>query len=163
MKPRPFVQQLFHEKKKAQREQAKKEPPVQEQPTPAKTPAKIKFSDVKEWLIIAFSWALGFMFLGAIFFSAVGYCYQTVFGVKHDTIYIDKVKAVTPLMSNVASVREVNYSADDDEVYICTGGSSKRYHYDPDCRGLSRCTGDIEAISISEAEDIGRTPCRLCE
>lgn len=50
----------------------------------------------------------------------------------------------------------------DDEVYICTGSSSRRYHSDEDCLGLERCRGDIERVSIEDAEDMGRTPCRLC-
>lgn len=49
-----------------------------------------------------------------------------------------------------------------DNVYICTGSSSKRYHCDRDCRGLSSCSGEIEEISEEEAEDMGRTPCKIC-
>lgn len=49
-----------------------------------------------------------------------------------------------------------------DNVYICTGSSSKRYHSDPDCKGLSRCSGEIEGVSEEEAEDMGRTPCKIC-
>lgn len=49
-----------------------------------------------------------------------------------------------------------------DNVYICTGGSSRRCHCDPDCKGLSRCSGEIEEISEEEAEDMGRTPCKIC-
>lgn len=49
-----------------------------------------------------------------------------------------------------------------DNVYICTGSSSKRYHCDPDCKGLSRCSGEIEEVSEEEAEDMGRTPCKIC-
>lgn len=56
-------------------------------------------------------------------------------------------------------VKSAGYS---DNVYICTGGSSKRYHCDPDCKGLSRCSGEIEKISEEEAEDMGRTPCKIC-
>lgn len=47
-------------------------------------------------------------------------------------------------------------------VYICTGGSSERYHASDDCRGLSRCKGDIKGITIAEAQDMGRTPCKIC-
>lgn len=47
-------------------------------------------------------------------------------------------------------------------VYICTGGSSKRYHCDRDCKGLSRCSGDLEEVSEEDAEDMGRTPCKIC-
>lgn len=47
-------------------------------------------------------------------------------------------------------------------VYICTGETSTKYHCDPDCKGLSRCSGEIEEISEEEAEDMGRTPCKIC-
>ena len=47
-------------------------------------------------------------------------------------------------------------------VYICTGGSSKRYHRGRDCKGLSRCSGEIEEVTEEEAEDMGRTPCKIC-
>ena len=47
-------------------------------------------------------------------------------------------------------------------VYICTGGSSKRYHATRSCKGLRNCGGTIKAITIEEAEEMGRTPCRIC-
>ena len=58
-----------------------------------------------------------------------------------------------------SAVKSDGYS---DNVYICTGGSSKRYHCDRDCKGLSRCSGEIEEISEEEAEDMERTPCKIC-
>ena len=58
-----------------------------------------------------------------------------------------------------SAVKSAGFS---DNVYICTGGSSKRYHCDPDCKGLSRCSGEIEEISEEEAEDMCRTPCKIC-
>jgi uncharacterized protein YceK len=47
-------------------------------------------------------------------------------------------------------------------VYICTGGYSKRYHSTRSCKGLRNCGGTIKAISIEEAEEMGRTPCQIC-
>ena len=47
-------------------------------------------------------------------------------------------------------------------VYICTGETSTKYHRDHDCRGLYRCSGEIEEVSVEEAEDMGRTPCKIC-
>ena len=58
-----------------------------------------------------------------------------------------------------SSVRSAGSS---DNVFICTGESSERYHCDRDCRGLSRCSGEIEEVSEGEAEDMGRTPCKIC-
>ena len=57
------------------------------------------------------------------------------------------------------SVRSADSS---DNVFICTGESSERYHCDRDCRGLSRCSGEIEEVSEEEAENMGRTPCKIC-
>ncbi len=48
------------------------------------------------------------------------------------------------------------------KVWVCTGGSSKRYHAYSNCKGLSNCRASIEEISLQEAESMGRTPCRKC-
>lgn len=53
-------------------------------------------------------------------------------------------------------------SNDDGFVYICTGETSTKYHCAPDCRGLSRCSGEVEEVTEGEAEDMGRTPCKIC-
>ena len=49
-----------------------------------------------------------------------------------------------------------------DDVCICTGRSSKCFHDDPDCRGLSNCGGTVKEVSKENAEDMGRRPCRIC-
>ena len=47
-------------------------------------------------------------------------------------------------------------------VYICNGPYSKRYHESPNCKGLYKCTTDIDEVSIREAKNMGRTPCQEC-
>lgn len=49
-----------------------------------------------------------------------------------------------------------------DEVYVCTGGSSKKYHSTPDCRYLENCKGEVREVDQRFAEEKGRTPCRMC-
>ena len=49
-----------------------------------------------------------------------------------------------------------------DEVYICTGPHSHAYHTDRHCEGLDRCSRTIETVTLEEAEDMGRHPCRFC-
>jgi len=49
------------------------------------------------------------------------------------------------------------------EVFICKGDSSKRYHFDPDCPGLSNCSTQIYKINIPVAQRDGRTECKLEE
>lgn len=49
-----------------------------------------------------------------------------------------------------------------DEVYVCKGKYSKRFHNDMDCKGLMNCRGGIEIMTIEEAEDLGKTPCGYC-
>lgn len=48
------------------------------------------------------------------------------------------------------------------KVYICTGSKAYAYHVNPKCSGLSRCSGDIKQITLSEAEAQHRTPCKKC-
>lgn len=51
---------------------------------------------------------------------------------------------------------------DSKKVYICTGPMSERYHKTQHCKGLRRCSGDIERVTVSEARDLDRTPCGYC-
>lgn len=59
---------------------------------------------------------------------------------------------------------ESSLDKDDDEefVFICTGPSSKKYHIDNNCKWLGSCQGDIEEISLDDAEEMGREPCKAC-
>ncbi|NAS31990.1 hypothetical protein GTQ40_13475 [Flavobacteriaceae bacterium R38] len=45
------------------------------------------------------------------------------------------------------------------EVYICKGKGSKRYHFNKNCRGLSRCSTKIHKTSLKHAKELGRTLC----
>ena len=44
-------------------------------------------------------------------------------------------------------------------VYICKGPQSKKYHYNKDCRGLSRCSTKIYSVTLGEAKNLGRGLC----
>ena len=47
-------------------------------------------------------------------------------------------------------------------VYICTGSRAVVYHSNSHCRGINRCSGDIQAVSLSKAKEMGRRACRIC-
>lgn len=47
------------------------------------------------------------------------------------------------------------------EVYICKGNGSKRYHKSKNCRGLNNCTTKIYSVSLQEAKNMNRTPCKI--
>ena len=47
-------------------------------------------------------------------------------------------------------------------VYICTGPQAKSYHKNKECYGLQSCSADVAEITLDEAEDQGRHPCRYC-
>lgn len=51
---------------------------------------------------------------------------------------------------------------DGEEVYVCTGGSSRKYHRLSNCKGLRSCGGNIEKVYLEFAEEKGRTPCKMC-
>ncbi len=47
----------------------------------------------------------------------------------------------------------------DRTVYLCKGPESYAYHYTKTCRGLSRCSTDLEKTTESEAIKIKRKLC----
>lgn len=54
-------------------------------------------------------------------------------------------------------------TADGSVVYVCTGPTATTYHATPNCRGLSRCSGDVVYVQEDEAVDeLRRRPCKIC-
>lgn len=53
-------------------------------------------------------------------------------------------------------------ASSDSYVYICTGPAAKKYHKTDKCKGLNRCSGEIKKITLAEAKDKSRTPCKIC-
>jgi hypothetical protein len=48
-------------------------------------------------------------------------------------------------------------------VYICNGPKSHAYHNNKSCRGLKRCSTDIESVSLNKAtSELQRDPCDYC-
>ena len=74
------------------------------------------------------------------------------------------ILAITACGGEKSKTQEVKstYTIRGEVVYVCTGGSSQRYHASDECRGLCRCKSLIEEISKEEAEQMGRTPCKIC-
>ncbi len=58
--------------------------------------------------------------------------------------------------------KQEKYEVNPDCVFVCTGNSAKRYHSVKDCMGLSRCSEEILEMTIEEAEENDKSPCRLC-
>jgi hypothetical protein len=48
------------------------------------------------------------------------------------------------------------------EVYICTSNTSKRYHNSIKCKGMQACRGTIAIVTLVNAKNTGKTPCRFC-
>lgn len=70
--------------------------------------------------------------------------------------------SIIALACAVTSCTSGSLGRQDGGVYVCTGGSSKRFHIDEDCKGLMRCSGNVVVMDEDEARMAGRTPCRLC-
>lgn len=49
-----------------------------------------------------------------------------------------------------------------DSVYICTGPKATVYHASKKCKGLSRCSGEVKEISLTDAKEMGRRSCKIC-
>lgn len=54
------------------------------------------------------------------------------------------------------------FSSCSNDVYVCMGSYSRRYHKSESCDGLRNCGGRIEKVSKEEAESMYRTPCHIC-
>lgn len=61
------------------------------------------------------------------------------------------------LIAILATYTSLSASKFESYVYICKGKSSKKYHYSPNCRGLSNCSTDTYKVSLSKARQINRT------
>ena len=55
--------------------------------------------------------------------------------------------------------KNVKKEVSESTVYVCTGPSSKKYHFTKSCRGLSRCSKDIVKVTIGKAKEMKRTLC----
>ena len=116
---------------------------------------------------------------GCIFIAYIAFkiSYKYIFSDQHEdgcikygcgvilvfmTIYLIFMTAATLKWMDSKCSKNKENETSFGSVYICTGETSTKYHCDPDCKGLSRCSGEIEEISEDEAEDMGRTPCKIC-
>lgn len=117
--------------------------------------------------------------LGCLFIAYIAFkiSYKYIFSDKHEdgcikygcgvifvfmTIYLIFVTLATLKWMDNKSYKESGDKTSFVSVYICTGETSTKYHRDRDCKGLSRCSGEVEEVSEEEAEDMGRTPCQIC-
>jgi predicted lipoprotein with Yx(FWY)xxD motif len=58
--------------------------------------------------------------------------------------------SATPAESNIVTVSGV---------YVCKSTGAKKYHYSPDCRGLSNCKHEIVKMDRDDAEARGLGLC----
>lgn len=65
-------------------------------------------------------------------------------------------------LSEKARDEELSVACKYETVYVCVSPTARRYHSDPDCSGLSNCTHHVEEMTVVEAEEMGKTPCRRC-
>lgn len=112
--------------------------------------------------------AASLLFALAFYFSPLTFLWVWLEGkgiIKWSTIYIIDIVLgilIAICFNKDTSYNNISTNNSKDNVYICTGTKSKRYHKTEDCIGLSKCSRSIEEISIEEAEELGRTPCGYC-
>lgn len=70
--------------------------------------------------------------------------------------------ALVSLTSCGSRHKQEKHEADPDSMYVCSSARAKRYHSVSDCKGLQRCSGEILEMTIEEAEDEDKSPCRMC-
>lgn len=73
--------------------------------------------------------------------------------------YTNKFKVIKNKENIYTDTSKKHVSA---KVYICPGNSATVYHKYKDCKGLNRCRSKLKAVTIDEAERMGRRKCRIC-
>lgn len=126
-----------------------------------------------------YNWLYAMSILGCLFIAYIAFkiSYKYIFGDQHEdgcikygcggilvfmTVYLIFMTAATLKWMDSESSKNTGKETSFGSVYICTGETSTKYHSDPDCHGLTRCSGEIEEVNEEEAENMGRTPCKIC-
>ncbi len=55
-----------------------------------------------------------------------------------------------------------SFGSGDSQVYICMGKYATTYHKSPECSGLNNCKASIKAVTLRQAQEMRRTPCKKC-
>ncbi|MGQ2984846.1 hypothetical protein [Flavobacterium sp.] len=63
------------------------------------------------------------------------------------------------LLSLVVGLLFSTFTPTANDVYICNGPKSFKYHLKDNCRGLKNCSTEIEKVSLDAAKKKGRTLC----
>jgi len=53
-------------------------------------------------------------------------------------------------------------AATESAVYVCMSKGSVAYHNSDRCSGLNRCTHTVKAMSVADAQDLGKRACQKC-
>src|SRR5687767_1059554 len=65
------------------------------------------------------------------------------------------------LLALVITLASLSSYAQSNEVIICNGKYSERYHSRV-CSGLNNCRGGLEKVTLKKAKELRRTPCITC-
>lgn len=89
------------------------------------------------------------------FFAGIGRIFSSIYSCTNNA---DTSTPSYLLNGNIDN----DYINDDDDVYVCTGEYSKKFHKSIHCEGLENCSGSIEKITAYEAHDCWYSPCGYC-
>jgi len=71
------------------------------------------------------------------------------------------ISLILLLLLSCGNSRQPVPTDDNATVLICTGEYSHRYHSHI-CRGMKACKGEIKEVTLSQAKEMGLTPCGYC-
>ncbi len=78
---------------------------------------------------------------------------QNTSGTRNMRMSIDQIPQPKPLSKEFATQKTAL-------VFVCKSDSATRYHYNGNCKGLTRCKSGIESATIIDAEAQGLTLCK---
>ena len=86
-------------------------------------------------------------------------CFRTttIKQMKHKLIYFILGTLLSCVSCGKSSHKRVSVPTNPNaKVWVCTGGSSKRYH------AYDNCSASVDEVTLEEAEMMERTPCKKC-
>ncbi|MFH1049322.1 MAG: hypothetical protein V1779_00165 [bacterium] len=75
---------------------------------------------------------------------------------------IPKIVRIFIFLWFLSSITNTVFAQKEKCVVICQGRYAKVYHSSANCRGLNNCRGGVITVTLKEALNMGRRPCKVC-
>jgi hypothetical protein len=87
--------------------------------------------------------------------------YQTMKKLLSGFALLLALTAAAPISTTITPPAVASAAAES-AVYVCMSKGSVAYHSSDRCAGLNRCTHTVKAMSVGDAQELGKRACQKC-